>query len=62
MALLNKKAVRAHALEAVDHITLSTGKPRFTRVSAAFLLEIESTVKDLVTVKAGSRGRKGRTL
>ena len=62
MKLINKKAVRRHALEAVNHIRLSTGVPRFTRVSKLFLVEVEHVLRDIVTVKAAGRGRKGRTL
>ena len=61
--LINKKAVRALALETVDDVKLFGGKPKFVRVSKEFLESIESVVKDLVAVSArGASSRRGRTL
>lgn len=60
--LINKKEVRALALETVDDVKLHSGQQRFTRVSKEFFESIEGVVKDLVAIKARAAGRKGRTL
>jgi hypothetical protein len=63
MSLINKAMVRKAALEmALNKYRLSTGEPRFTRVSAYFLKAVDLSVENEVRGRIERAGRKGRTL
>lgn len=63
MSLINKAKVREAALEmALNKYRLSTGEPRYTRVSGHFLSLVDQAVENVVRSRVECAGRKGRTL
>lgn len=63
MNLINKAAVRRRALEYASNTKrLSTGQPRFTRVSPGFILHVEAAVHAAIQSRVNLMTSSGRTL
>lgn len=64
MSLINKSQVRKYALWVAGEKRklASTGKPRFTRVSADFFADVESQLRVTISLAVERAPSKGRTL